>query len=381
MRITEIRERTVSLSAPMRNASISFGAMTASAVAVTTDVIRNGKPVIGLSFDSPGRYGHGGLLRERFIPRILEADPEDLLTLDGNNLDPHRVWNVLMRNEKAGGHGERCGAVGLLDCAVWDAVAKIEEKPLWRVLSERYCGLSDQIRVPVYASGGHYRDHDDLAHLHDSISRSRDLGFTKFKIKFGGLPLEDDLRRVETAISAVQSSSDLAIDCNGTWSGSQLEEMAARLSPYQLGWIEEPVHPLDYELSRAFASQYKGPIATGENIFSADDTLNLLRYGGLRPDRDILQMDVSLSYGLVEYLRIVELAEQHGWSRSNCIPHAGFLLAFNVVAGLELGRHETSMSGSFALYLPTTDGYVRPDEAPGVGYERSPIFRAIFSEL
>ena len=88
MKITEIREKTFPISSPIRNAYIDFSKMTLSLVAVVTDVVRNGKRVVGYGFNSNGRYGQGTLMRERFIPRVLEADPKSLVTEDGSNLDP-----------------------------------------------------------------------------------------------------------------------------------------------------------------------------------------------------------------------------------------------------------------------------------------------------
>src|SRR5882757_8354374 len=137
MRIVAIKERTVRLATTARNASISFEGMTASALAVHTDARKNGKPLVGLAFDSIGRYGHGGLLRERFIPRLTAADPD--VYSDGNGgIDPHRAWAVMMKDEKPGGHGERSGAIGLLDAALWDLAAKAADLPLWGLLAKRH---------------------------------------------------------------------------------------------------------------------------------------------------------------------------------------------------------------------------------------------------
>ena len=108
--------------------------MTLSLVAVVTDVVRDGKRVVGYGFNSNGRYGQGALIRERFVPRILEAPPENLVDEANDNLDPHRIWAAMFRNEKPGGHGERSVAIGTIDMAVWDAVAKIAGKPLFRLL-------------------------------------------------------------------------------------------------------------------------------------------------------------------------------------------------------------------------------------------------------
>src|ERR1700756_1737201 len=161
MRITEIRDIVVPIKSAISNAYISFADMTASAIAVHTDVIRNGKPVVGYGFNSNGRYAQQGILRDRVIPRLLRAKPETLADESGTNIDPHKAWNVMMANEKPGGHGDRSVAVGATEMAIWDAVAKIEEKPLYRVLAERYRGGEADDKVWVYAAGGYYQPGKD----------------------------------------------------------------------------------------------------------------------------------------------------------------------------------------------------------------------------
>src|ERR1700674_1017766 len=155
VRIVDVREVTKPIASPIRNAYIDFSKMTTSLVAVVTDAMREGRPVVGYGFNSNGRYGQGGLIRERFAPRLLEANPKTLLDASGANLDPDKVWATMMSNEKPGGHGERSVAVGTIDMAVWDAVAKIANKPLFRLLSERH-GVKADPRVFVYAAGGYY---------------------------------------------------------------------------------------------------------------------------------------------------------------------------------------------------------------------------------
>ncbi len=121
MKIVEIREVTKPIKSNIRNAYIDFSKMTLSLVAVVTDVVRDGRPVIGYGFNSNGRYGQGSLMRERFIPRVLEADPSTVIDEANDNLDPHKLWATMMTNEKPGGHGERSVAVGTIDMAIWDA--------------------------------------------------------------------------------------------------------------------------------------------------------------------------------------------------------------------------------------------------------------------
>ena len=379
MRIVAIREKTVALSSALRNASIGFGGMTASALVMVSDVVRGGRPVVGLAFDSIGRYGHGGLLRERFIPRLLAADPRHYAGEPGP--DPFRIREIAMRDEKPGGHGERPGAVGLIDAAAWDLAAKLEDKPLWRMLAERFGDGAGEERVPVYASCGHYHEDDDLGRLTEEVRRCLALGFRTVKIKAGGAPIREDLRRIDAALDAIGEDGALAVDCNGAMSRSQAGSFIAEAADRSLAWVEEPVDPLDFQALSALADASPLPLATGENLFSAADTLNLLRYGGLRPDRDFLQMDVSLSYGIVEYLRILDAVEEHGWPRRRCLPHAGHLLAFNVAAGLGLGGHETAPLGEIPLGLEVLDGHAVPGDAPGVGFERDARFAALFADL
>jgi L-alanine-DL-glutamate epimerase-like enolase superfamily enzyme len=385
MRIVAAREKTVALAARMRNADIDFHAMTASALVLESDVVRGGKPVRGLAFDSIGRYGHGGLLRERFLPRLLGASPDAYAAEAGSGIDPAKIWSLVMRNEKLGGHGERPGAVGLIDAAVWDLQAKFEGKPLWRLLRERFAADQPEASLPVYASGGHYREPDDVAALSEELRRIVDLGYRSIKIKTGGLPIQDDARRIECAIALLGRGGAVAVDCNSAFNATNAATRMKALNDYGLAWIEEPVDPLDYALHADLAAAWPTPLATGENIFSAADVRNMIRHGGLRPDRDLLNMDISLSYGIIEYLRILDLLESYGWSRKSCIPHAGHLLSLHVAFGLGLGGHETAPLhdplGGFPADTRIADGHIRPGDAPGTGLECKDNIYRLFLDL
>lgn len=374
MKIVDIVERTVPIQSNIRNAYIDFGKMTCSVVAIVTDVTKNGKRVVGYGFNSNGRYAPTGLLQERFIPRLLEADADDILNDDGTNLDPHRIWDVLMTGEKPGGHGERSVAVGVLDMAVWDIVAKIEEKPLYQVLAERYRSGEVDDKVFVYAAGGYYQPGKDLKQLQEEMKRYLELGYTVVKMKIGGAPLEDDLRRIEAVFEVVPDGQSLAVDANGRFDLETALQYAEKLEPYNLRWYEEAGDPLDYELQAMLVKHYSGATATGENLFSVQDARNLIRYGGMRPARDILQFDCALSYGLVEYMRILEMLKDEGWSPRQCIPHGGHQLSLNIAAGLGLGGNESYPGvfepfGGFADDIPVENGYVRLPDVPGVGFE------------
>ncbi|MDQ4036374.1 MAG: mandelate racemase/muconate lactonizing enzyme family protein [Chloroflexota bacterium] len=373
MRITEIRERTVPIAAPIANAYIDFGAMTISLVAVVTDVVRDGHPVVGYGFNSNGRYGQGSLVRERFAPRVLEATPDQLLANDGSNLDPDRIWSVMFRNEKPGGHGERSVAMGTIDMAIWDAVAKIDERPLFRLLADRYGGEADP-RVFVYAAGGYYGPGRDLGALQDEMRGYLERGYTVVKMKIGGATLAEDLRRIEAVLEVLGPGHRLAVDANGRFDLATALAYADALAPLDLFWFEEAGDPLDFELQHALSEAYPGPMATGENLLSMQDARNLVRYAGMRPDRDWLQFDPALSYGLVEYLRTLEMLAENGWAAGRCIPHGGHQMALNIAAALGLGGNESYPDlfqpfGGFPDGVEVRDGHVVLPELPGIGFE------------
>lgn len=374
MRIVDIQERTASIASDIRNAYVDFGKMTVSVVAVHTDVVIGGTPVVGYGFNSNGRYAQGCLLRERILPRLFEAEPAALLTDGGDNLDPFRIWDRMMRNEKPGGHGERSVAVGVVDMAIWDAVAKIEGRPLHRLLADRYRdGVTDE-RVFVYAAGGYYHPGKDREQLQDEMRSYLALGYDVVKMKIGGASLADDLARIEAVLEVVGSGEHLAVDANGRFDLATAVAYGRALEPYGLRWYEEAGDPLDYELQAELGEHYAGPMATGENLFSRQDARNLLRYGGMRADRDVLQMDPVLSYGLVEYLRTLGALRDQGWSARRCIPHGGHQFALSIAAGLGLGGNESyphvfEPFGGFADSTPVEGGHVGLPDVPGIGFE------------
>ena len=373
IRIVDVREVTKPIGSPIRNAYIDFRTMTISLVAVVTDAMRDGQRVVGYGFNSNGRYGQGGLIRERFAPRLLAADPLALCDESGTNLDPDRAWAAMMANEKPGGHGERSVAVGTLDMAIWDAVAKIAAKPLFRLLAERH-DLHADPRVFVYAAGGYYYPGKDRDALRAEMTSYVERGYTVVKMKIGGAPIDEDRERIEAVLGAIGSAASLAVDANGRFDLGTAIAYAKMLSGYPLFWYEEAGDPLDFRLQAALAQFYAAPMATGENLFSHQDARNLVRYAGLRPDRDFLQFDCALSYGLCEYQRTLAMLKAHGWSARRCIPHGGHQMSLNIAAGLGLGGNESYPDlfqpyGGFPDGVHVRDGHVTLPELPGIGFE------------
>lgn len=386
MRITDIRITEVPLDADISNAVINFSKMTVSMVAVYSDVMVDGEPVVGYGFHSNGRYAQTGLLAKRLLPRLEAAEQQDVLDAETGLIDPVAVRNVVMRNEKPGGHGDRAVAVGTLDMAMWDLTSKAAGKPLHRALHERFRPNSPLPEtVSVYAAGGYYRDGDDANGLQREITDYLELGYKDVKMKIGGASLETDLKRIESVLDVLPEGSRLAVDANGRFDLRTGLDYAAALQNYDLVWYEEPCDPLDYQTHAGIAGEYSGVIATGENLFSVSEVRNLARHGGLRPGRDVLQMDPCLSYGVSEYVAMLDVLGDYGWHPDRCYPHGGHQYNLAIAAAFGLGGCESyprvfEPFGGFADETPITDGRVRLPETPGIGIEHKSALRELFNQ-
>jgi D(-)-tartrate dehydratase len=386
MQIVEARDITVALEGDVANAVVSFAGHTVSLVALISDQRRGGRPVVGFGFNSIGRFGQSGILRERVFPRLLAAAPAALLDEAGCGFDPGAVVNAVMRNEKPGGHGDRAGAVAAVELAVWDLNAKLADEPAYQSIARRYRREIHDNSASVYAAGGYYYPDESTARLRDELRAYQDLGFDAFKMKIGGASLDVDRSRIDAALTVAGDGAKLAVDANGRFDASQALGFARALAGYGLRWYEEPGDPLDYTLNYSVTSNYPGPVATGENLFSAVDTGNLVQFAGMRPGMDIFQMDPGLSYGITEYVSMLGLLESRGFDRAQCFPHGGHLINLHAAVGLGLGGCEAypGVFQPFGGYSPQcriTAGRVTVPDAPGFGLEQKPELKPYLEKL
>lgn len=374
MRIVDIREKSVDISR-YSDASIPSGGLTTSIVALVTDVVRHGKPVVGYGFSSMGRFAQSGLIRERFAPRLLRA----------GDVGPLDAWTAMMAGEKPGGHGERCVAVGTLDMALWDAAAKIADLPLHAYLAREFGGSNAVIRVPAYASGGYLYPQDDNLRLAGEMKAFADAGYRRAKIKIGATTLGRDRARIDIA-ARVFGAGSLAVDAMNAYDGDQGMAAAKALSAYGLMWFEDVCDPLDFESQSRIAALYDGPIAAGEALFSSAEARLLDHHGGLRRDRDILLFDPVHCYGLPGYTAIMIALEERGWPRSAFWPHGGHLFSLHIASALGLGGVEVNPSsfppfGGLADGARPVDGRLAPPDAPGIGFELKADLARLFATL
>jgi L-alanine-DL-glutamate epimerase-like enolase superfamily enzyme len=326
-------------------------------------------------------------MRARFIPRIMAAAPDSLLDDSGRNFDPTKALACMMQREKSGGHTERSIAIGTIEVALWDAVAKIEDQPLHRVLADRYSSGKLADKVFCYVGGGWYTPGQTFKDVQDEMRRHLDAGYTMVKMKVGGLPLADDMRRVEAVQSILPAYAELAVDANCKFTRDEALAYAKALSAFGLRWFEEPCDPLDYALLSEIAGVYDHPLSTGENLFSTQDVENLVRFGGLKPERrDIIQVDPPQSYGIAQYARTLDMLARHGWPRSSLFPHGGNQMSLAIAAGFGLAGAESypGVFGPFAGYADDArieNGYLTLADRPGIGFEAQSALYQIMREL
>ena len=386
MRITHVRELAVRLEGAVANAVVNFSEHTVSLVAVVTDVVRDGRPVVGIGFNSIGRFAQSGIIRDRMIPRLLAALPASLLHESGDRFDPAKVLATVMRNEKPGGHGDRAGAAAAIEHAIWDLNAKLADEPAYVTIARAFGREPTAESVEVYTGGGYYYAPGAGQTLRDEFMRYREMGFESFKMKIGGAPLAEDMRRIEEALDAAGGGAHLMVDANGRFDLLTALAYAKELRPLKLRWFEEIGDPLDYQLNREVIEAYGEPVATGENLFSTIDTLNLVRFGGMRPGRDVFQMDAGLSYGITEYAKMLDVLEANGFNRQFAIPHGGHLINLHTVVGLGLGACEAYPGvfqpfGGYSKEVQIKNARVRPSDAPGFGLEQKPELAPLIRQL
>lgn len=390
MKITAIHEISVRMQGNVANALVSFAEHDVSLVALVSDVIRNGKPVIGYAFDSIGRFAQGGILRDRMIPRLQAAAPDSLLDDTGRRFDPARVLQTILRNEKPGGHGDRAAAAGAIELAVWDLNAKLDDEPAHRAISRHFGRQGKTEGIDVYAAGGYYYPEDgqgdSVTRLIEELRGYERQGYGAYKMKIGGAPLDQDLRRIEAALKVAGDGSRLSVDANGRFDLPAALACAQAITPFALRWYEEVGDPLDFDLNRQLTEAYALPVATGENLFSVRDVNNLTLFGGMRPGKDIFQMDAGLSYGLTEYAAMIELMEKRGYDRAQAYPHGGHLINLHIAVGLELGGCEAYPGvfqpfGGYPEGCGLGGGLVRPTDAPGFGLEEKDSLRPWLEKL
>jgi D(-)-tartrate dehydratase len=221
---------------------------------------------------------------------------------------------------------------------VW--YAKAHQQRACDAIAQAFGRRAPGQRIKTYAAGGYYTSEAGTDGLRDELAGYLAAGFTEVKMKIGAVPLIEDLKRVERALTVVPQSWRLAVDANGRYSLPQARAACDVFEPFKLMWLEEMGDPLDFALHTDLSTEFDATFATGENLFSVQDVTNLLRYASLRSKRDVLQMDPGLSYGITGFAQMPKAAESLGWSGQCWWPHGGNLISLQTAAAFGLAGTE-----------------------------------------
>ena len=308
---------------------------------------------------------------QAFMP-LLEAAIVGQHVLDVEQ----RFALLLARNYHLGIQGPLMACISGVDIAAKDAAGKWLGVPVHRLL-----GGKRWDRVPVYGSGG-YMTEDPVRDFPGQLDAFADAGFASVKFKIGLSPASDEAR-VKMARERLGPDVELLVDINTNYTYDLARESIARIAPYRVGWIEEPLMPQDiagYEMLHRWSPV---PIATGEALYTAWDFKRLLE----RRAADVLQPDLTLCGGFWQGRAIATLAALEHVRISPHVWGSGVGLAASVhyTASLPSFPHGSNVpkpplveydvghnplrEGILRRPLLANDGFIAVSDAPGLGIE------------
>ncbi|MGM0400640.1 MAG: mandelate racemase/muconate lactonizing enzyme family protein [Chloroflexota bacterium] len=344
MKITDVKMTTLSFGRrerPIRNAILTYPHRGVSLVRVETDA-----GIVGHAFGGRRSYVEGPL-REA----ILGEDA----------FDTERCWQKMYGSwRKPVAKGDVITSIGAVDIAIWDAVGKALDKPVYKVLG----GFTDRIRV--YAAGGYYQEGKDIDELVGEMMGYVEAGHRAVKMKIGGAPLEEDVARVRAVVEAVGPGVEVMIDANNAWSAYEAIRFGRAVEDLGIYWFEEPVHPDDIpghiEVKRALDI----PVAAGENEYTRFGCRDLIANRAV----DILQADSVTTGGITEWRKIAAMAgAYHIPMAPHGNPHMSVHLMGSIPNGLIMETYP-SVSGHMAelVAIPEVEeGYIIIPDRPGLG--------------
>src|SRR5262245_42073386 len=293
--------------------------------------------------------------------QVLSMDPlaperlhEKLVALTWQRIAHERGWGreALIRLAAA------------VDIACWDIIGKISGLPLHRLFG----GYRD--RVPCYVTCAYYRDGKDLVELRDEMQMLKAQGHRGFKMKMGGLPLNEDMKRLEVVRDVIGTDCDLMIDVNRGWDLATATEAVTLIEPFKPRWLEEPVRWLDDRRElRLLSQRTRIPLAGGESEATSYGCRDLAEEGAIR----IMQFDCTMFGGFTEGRKIAALCELN---HVEVAPHHDCFIHAPLVASTPAGcivesftdpERDPLQAELFENPPRIADGWLSLNDAPGLG--------------
>jgi D-galactarolactone cycloisomerase len=299
--------------------------------------------------------------RSGIAEQIIGEDP----------LAPERLYQKLfsltwqrLAHEKGWSREALVRISSAMDIACWDIMGKAAGLPLYRLFG----GYRN--KVPCYVTCAYYRDGKDLAELRDEMQMLKAQGHTGFKAKAGGLPLKEDIRRLEIVREVIGETNDLMVDVNRGWDLATAIEGARLLEPLRPRWLEEPVRWADDRRElKLLAQKTRIPLSAGESELTSYGCRALLEEQAIQ----ILQFDCTMFGGFTEGRKLSALCEMN---HVQVAPHHDCFIHAHIVAASPAGcivesftdpERDPLQAELFENPPKISAGWLTLNEAPGLG--------------
>jgi L-alanine-DL-glutamate epimerase-like enolase superfamily enzyme len=218
--------------------------------------------------------------------------------LIGQTIAPRAQWHQMWKEaHDAGGGGISTMALAAIDIALWDLVAKEQQRSLVELLG--------QVRPHIAAYGSGVNLNLNMSELEEQVRRWLDNGFPAVKVKVGKPDLAEDVERLSMIRSIIGPNRNLMVDANQGWNITSAVEAIKAYQPFNLNWVEEPLLSDDIQGHARLRRIVDAPIAIGENVYTKYQFNEYLAQGAC----DFVQADVIRVGGITPYMEIASIAE------------------------------------------------------------------------
>jgi D-arabinonate dehydratase len=357
MKVTDIKlsKPWFSSARPMADATVEVPGMRSNMILeVTTDEGISGitpitDPIVQIGQEDASLIKV--LVENAFKPLVIGEDP----------LDTEKIWDKMYWGSvRWGRRGIALTALGYIDIALWDLKGKILGQSVHKLLG------AHRDSVAAYGTSVNLNaDEEELVEIYSGFVND---GFKMVKMKVGLQDFNEDIDRVKLVRETIGPDVDLAIDVNSGWSLQAAKQMAEKLEPYGIYWLEEPLPPDEIDNHAKLAASTSIPIAVGETHATKWEFKELMESGGV----DIVQADIVRCGGVTEWIKIAAIADAYGLPMC---PHAATEIAASLVTavpnGLWVEASRTVAPEGSPLIEPILpkNGEISPPTKPGFGIE------------
>lgn len=332
---------------------ITNGLYTYTTTEIVTCEVRTDSGLVGIG------WCHGGSIVFHAMTAIARR------VVGHDETDTEKLWRVMYQPKLFGRKGLTTRAISAIDIALWDALGKRADLPLYKLLG----GFRDT--VPAYMAGGYYREGEGLAELQAEMARQVAGGARAIKMKIGAVPVDEDVVRIDAALEAAGPGVRILVDANNAYDRIDAQRMIRRLEERDIFWFEEPLSPDDLEGAAALARGSDLPVALGENEYTRFGFKDVLDAGAA----DVLNADAQILGGITEWRKCATLAEAH---HIPVAPHGDQEIHVHLVAsqpnGLIVEYYDNALNTLKEVMFEQrleldAEGRLSPPGRPGLGFD------------